>query len=169
MVHKLIIIGSGPAGLTAAIYAARANLAPVLFEGINPGGPLTLEDYKIENFPGFTDGILGRELIDATKKQAERFGAKFLSREVTEVDFGSRPFKIFSDEEKYEAKSVIVATGTEEFEIDQLGLDTKARNILVEAGLTHIEDLSTDKLDAVKGIGPKTLDKIKVQLASYKS
>lgn len=124
MSYKLIIIGSGPAGLTAAIYAARANLAPVLFLGNSPGGPLTLEDYKIENFPGFTDGILGRELIDATKKQAERFGAKFLSREVTKVDFKSRPFKIFSDEEKYEAESVIIATGTEP---KKLGLESEAR------------------------------------------
>lgn len=138
MVHKVIIIGSGPAGLTAAIYAARANLAPVLFEGNSPGGPLTLEDYKIENFPGFADGIPGRELIDAIKKQAERFGAKFLSREVTKVDFKSRPFKIFSDSsphqlgeasrcgdgEKYEAESVIVATGTEP---KKLGIKSEAR------------------------------------------
>lgn len=124
MVYKVIIIGSGPAGLTAAIYAARANLAPVLFEGINPGGPLTLPDYKIENFPCFTDGILGRELIEATKKQAERFGAKFLSREVTKVDFVSRPFKIFSDDETYEAEAVVIATGTEPKE---LGIESEAR------------------------------------------
>ena len=123
MAHKLIIIGSGPAGLTAAIYAGRANLQPILFEGENPGGPLVTTT-KIENYPGFPEGIDGPELIMRMKEQAEKFGTKILSKNATAVDFSSKPFKIFSNDEIYEAETVIIATGTS---ANQLGLAAERR------------------------------------------
>lgn len=108
--HKVIIIGSGPAGFTAALYTGRANLNPLIFEGIQPGGQLTITT-EVENYPGFEHGIQGPELMDIMRKQAARFGAKSLYQEVTEVDFSKRPFVIKSNEEVYTADSVIVATG----------------------------------------------------------
>jgi thioredoxin reductase (NADPH) len=108
--HNVVIIGSGCAGLTAAIYAARANLKPLVIDGHEPGGQLTLTTL-VENFPGFPDGILGPELIENMRKQAERFGAEFKSGAVSEVDLGRRPFKIVSGKETYEAKTLIVAAG----------------------------------------------------------
>lgn len=123
MVYKLIIIGSGPAGLTAAIYAARANLAPVLFEGENPGGPLTTTT-AVENYPGFPEGIQGPELMSLMRKQAERFGTKFISKNVMSVDFSASPLKVFSDGEGYGAEAVIVATGTS---ANVLGLESEKR------------------------------------------
>ena len=108
--HKLIIIGSGPAGLTAALYAGRANLSPAVFEGIQPGGQLTITT-EVENYPGFDSGIMGPDLMDVFRRQAQRFGATSLFKSVTRVDFSSRPFRIWADEEAYSADAVIVATG----------------------------------------------------------
>lgn len=108
--HKVIIIGSGPAGLTAAIYASRANLEPIILEGNQPGGQLTMTT-EVENFPGFEHGIQGPELMDVMRKQALRFGAKSFFKNVTEVDFSERPFTVKTDKETYTADSVIVSTG----------------------------------------------------------
>jgi len=108
--YNVIIIGSGCAGLTAAIYAARANLKPLVIDGHEPGGQLTLTT-MVENFPGFPEGILGPELIDNIRKQAQRFGAEFKSGAVSEVDLSRRPFKIVAGKETYETKTLIVAAG----------------------------------------------------------
>lgn len=108
--HKVIIIGSGPAGFTAALYTGRANLEPFIFEGMQPGGQLTITT-DVENYPGFEDGIMGPELMDVMRKQALRFGAKSFYKEVTDVDFSKRPFVVKSGSEVYTADSVIVATG----------------------------------------------------------
>ncbi len=111
-IADVIIIGSGPAGLTAAIYAARANLSPLCFAGLSPGGQLTTTT-EIENFPGFVHGIQGPELMEAFRKQAERFGAKIRDVPATRVDFSVRPLRVWVDGEDtpYEARSVIVSTG----------------------------------------------------------
>jgi thioredoxin reductase (NADPH) len=108
--HNVVIIGSGCAGLTAAIYAARANLKPLVLDGHEPGGQLSLTTH-VENFPGFPDGILGPELIENMRKQAQKFGAEFKSGTVTEVDLTRRPFKICAGKEVYEARTLIVAAG----------------------------------------------------------
>ncbi len=108
--HRLIIIGSGPAGLTAAIYAGRANLRPLVFEGIQPGGQLTITT-DVENYPGFPEGILGPELMELFRKQAQRFDVTTLFQDVTKVDFSARPFRIRCHEHEYLADSVIISTG----------------------------------------------------------
>jgi thioredoxin reductase (NADPH) len=107
---EIVIIGGGPAGLTAAIYAARANLSPLVIEGYQPGGQLTITT-EVENYPGFSDGVLGPDLMTAFRKQAERFGTEFVFGEVTAVDFSSRPLTVTTEEETYETKAVIIATG----------------------------------------------------------
>lgn len=123
MSHKIIIIGSGPAGLTAGIYSARADLSPILFEGEQPGGPL-MTTTAIENYPGFPEGIQGPDLIMAMRKQAERFGTKIFTKNITGVDFSSKPFKVFSGEEVFESEAVIIATGTEP---RKLGFESELR------------------------------------------
>ena len=108
--ERLVIIGSGPAGYTAALYAARANLNPLMFEGFQPGGQLTITS-DVENFPGFPEGILGPELMEKMRQQAERFGTRFVLGEVTRVDFSRRPFSVWQDDALYTADAVIVCTG----------------------------------------------------------
>jgi thioredoxin reductase (NADPH) len=108
--ERLVIIGSGPAGYTAALYAARANLNPLLFEGMQPGGQLTITS-DVENFPGFPEGILGPELMEKMKKQAERFGTRFEMSEITRVDLSKRPFQLWQDDRLFTADTVVVATG----------------------------------------------------------
>ncbi|HQY51757.1 MAG TPA: thioredoxin-disulfide reductase [Ignavibacteria bacterium] len=109
--HKVIVIGSGPAGLTAALYSGRANLDPIIFEGSQPGGQLTITT-EVENYPGFEHGIQGPELMDIMRKQAHRFGAKSIYRNITKVDFSSRPHKITDEENnEYTTDTVIISTG----------------------------------------------------------
>ncbi len=108
--HNVVIIGSGCAGLTAAIYAARANLTPLVIDGHEPGGQLSLTTH-VENFPGFPDGIMGPELIENMRKQAQKFGTEFKSGVISEVDLRQRPFKIVAGNDTYEAKTLIVAAG----------------------------------------------------------
>src|SRR5215467_9959638 len=108
--YNVAIIGSGCSGLTAAIYAARANLKPLVIDGHEPGGQLSLTTH-VENFPGFPDGIMGPELIENMRKQAQKFGAEFRSGAVTEVDLTRRPFKVIARNDVYEAKTLIVAAG----------------------------------------------------------
>jgi thioredoxin reductase (NADPH) len=127
--RNVIIIGSGPAGLTAAIYAARANLAPLVIEGEpsstsdQPGGQLMLTT-DVENFPGFPDGIMGPELMMNFRKQAERFGAEFLTEKATRVDFTARPFKVWVRETEYQAEAIIVSTGARSL---MLGIEAESR------------------------------------------
>ncbi|MBI4133465.1 thioredoxin-disulfide reductase [Candidatus Uhrbacteria bacterium] len=121
MAEKVIIIGSGPAGYTAALYAARANLTPLLFEGAEPGGQL-MTTSDVENYPGFPEGILGPELMQIFRKQAERFGTRIISENVTAVDFSRRPFKLTAGDKDYEAQTVIISTGAT---ARRLGLDSE--------------------------------------------
>jgi thioredoxin reductase (NADPH) len=135
-VRNTIIIGSGPAGLTAAIYAARANLEPLVIEGEpsstsdQPGGQLMLTT-EVENFPGFPDGIMGPELMSKFREQAERFGAEFLTEKVTAIDFSERPFKVWVRDQLFTAQSIIVSTGAQ-----SLMLDLPAENRLLGHGLS---------------------------------
>ena len=108
--RNVVIIGSGPAGYTAAIYTARANLNPLLIEGLQIGGQLSITT-DVENFPGFPEGVMGPDLMEAMKKQAARFGTDFLAALVTKVDFSQRPFRLYTDDEEIEAKAVIISSG----------------------------------------------------------
>ncbi|MEX0999675.1 MAG: thioredoxin-disulfide reductase [Thermodesulfobacteriota bacterium] len=108
--HKVVIMGSGPAGLTAALYTARANLEPIIFEGLEAGGQLTLTT-DVENYPGFPDGVMGPDLMNAMRAQAQRFGAKSVMAEITAVDFSSRPFKITAGDTVIEADTFIISSG----------------------------------------------------------
>lgn len=123
--RRLLILGSGPAGCTAAVYASREGVKPLVLEGPQPGGQLTLTG-EVENFPGFPQGIRGPELMALMKAQAKRFGAEFLARSVTSVDFKSKPFKIYSSNEEYTADAVIIATGSS---ARWLGLESEQRLI----------------------------------------
>ena len=108
--RKVVIIGSGPAGYTAAIYAARANLAPLMLTGVQSGGQLMLTTL-VENYPGFVDGLMGPELMENFRKQAERFGTEMIPEDVTRVDFSAAPFKVWAGDALYEGHTVIIATG----------------------------------------------------------
>jgi thioredoxin reductase (NADPH) len=120
MPENVIVIGSGPSGLTAALYAARANLQPLVIEGAAPYGQLMLTT-DVENFPGFPDGVLGPELMEKFRAQAERFGSKFITADATRVDFSQRPFVVEVGEATYEADSVIVSTGAKARMLDVPG------------------------------------------------
>ena len=127
--RNVIIVGSGPAGLTAAIYTARANLAPLVIEGEpsstsdQPGGQLMLTT-DVENYPGFPDGIMGPELMQGFRQQAERFGAEFLTEKATKLDLSATPFKVYVRDTVHEAEAVIISTGARSL---MLGLDAEAR------------------------------------------
>jgi thioredoxin reductase (NADPH) len=120
-VRELIIIGGGPAGYTAALYAARANLEPLVIEGFQWGGQLMITS-DVENYPGYAEGVLGPEMMKDFRRQAERFGAEFVSDDVTRVDFSERPFRVWVGDEEYRSEAVIIATGAN---ARQLGLESE--------------------------------------------
>jgi thioredoxin reductase (NADPH) len=120
-IRELIVIGGGPAGYTAALYAARANLEPLVIEGFAWGGQLMITS-DVENYPGYADGVLGPQMMQDFRRQAERFGAEFITDDVTKVDFSERPFRVWVGDTEYLAESVIVATGAS---ARQLGLPTE--------------------------------------------
>ena len=122
-IRNVVIVGSGPAGLTAAIYAGRANLIPLIVSGSQPGGQLTLTS-EVENYPGFAEAILGPELMDVMRKQAERFGTEFVDDDVVGVDLSSRPFSVKTAERTWRARALIVATGAS---ARLLGLESERR------------------------------------------
>src|SRR5262245_27065041 len=119
--RNMVIIGSGPAGLTAAVYAARANLQPLLIEGKEPGGQLTLTTL-VENYPGFADGIMGPDLMESMRKQAQRFGAEIVNGYVHEVKLTEPPFRVFYGNEEVQAKTVVISTGSS---AKLIGLETE--------------------------------------------
>ncbi len=120
-IREVIVIGGGPAGYTAALYSARANLRPLVIEGFRWGGQLMITS-DVENYPGYPDGVLGPEMMQEFRYQAERFGAEFLTDDVTRVDFSERPFRVWVGEDEYRAEAVIVATGAT---ARQLGLESE--------------------------------------------
>jgi thioredoxin reductase (NADPH) len=120
-VREVIVIGGAAAGYTAALYAARANMNPLVIEGVNWGGQLMITS-DVENYPGYADGVLGPEMMQDFRRQAERFGAEFVTDDVTKVDFSERPFRVWVGDDEYRAESVIVATGAN---ARQLGLESE--------------------------------------------
>ena len=122
-IRNVIVIGGGPAGYTAALYAARANLEPLVIEGFNWGGQLMITS-DVENYPGYTDGVLGPAMMQDFRRQAERFGATFLTDDVTRVDFSERPFRVWVGDDEHQADAVIIATGAT---ARQLGLESERK------------------------------------------
>ncbi|MGZ4424352.1 MAG: NAD(P)/FAD-dependent oxidoreductase, partial [Gaiellaceae bacterium] len=122
-IREMIIIGGGPAGYTAALYAARANLKPLVSEGFNWGGQLMITS-DVENYPGYPDGVMGPKMMEDFRLQAERFGTEFITDDVTKVDFSEQPFRVWVHNDEYRAKSVIIATGAK---ARWLGLESEDR------------------------------------------
>lgn len=151
MKTKCLIIGSGPAGYTAAIYASRANLEPVLIEGFQPGGQLTTTG-EVENFPGYPQGVDGNMLMDDLRKQALRFGTNIQNGQVTKVDFSKRPFTLTTDTATYEADTVIISTGAT---ARYLGLDDEQKYMGMGVSACAVCDgfFYRDKIVAVVGGG----------------
>jgi len=155
-VRNVIIIGGGPAGYTAALYSARANLSPLVIEGFNWGGQLMITS-DVENYPGYADGVMGPVMMQDFRRQAERFGAEFLTDDVTRVDFSERPFRVWVGNDEYRAESIIVATGAS---ARQLGLESELR--LQGRGVSYCATCDAsffrDKVVTVVGGGDSALE-----------
>ena len=155
-VRNVIVIGGGPAGYTAALYAARANLEPLVIEGFNWGGQLMITS-DVENYPGYADGVMGPAMMQDFRRQAERFGAEFVTDDVTRVDFSERPFRVWVGDDEYRADSVIVATGAS---ARQLGLDSE--HVLQGRGVSYCATCDAaffrDKVVAVVGGGDSAME-----------
>jgi thioredoxin reductase (NADPH) len=155
-VRNVIVIGGGPAGYTAALYAARANLEPLVIEGFNWGGQLMITS-DVENYPGYADGVMGPAMMQDFRRQAERFGAEFVTDDVTRVDFSQRPFRIWVGNDEYRADSVIVATGAS---ARQLGLPSE--QVLQGRGVSYCATCDAaffrDKVVVVVGGGDSAME-----------
>jgi thioredoxin reductase (NADPH) len=155
-VRNVIVIGGGPAGYTAALYAARANLEPLVIEGFNWGGQLMITS-DVENYPGYADGVMGPAMMQDFRRQAERFGSTFVTDDVTRVDFSQRPFRVWVGDDEYRAESVIVATGAS---ARQLGLDSE--RMLQGRGVSYCATCDAaffrDKVVVVVGGGDSAME-----------
>jgi len=155
-VRNVIVIGGGPAGYTAALYSARANLAPLVIEGFNWGGQLMITS-DVENYPGYADGVMGPVMMQDFRRQAERFGAEFVTDDVTKVDFTERPFRVWVGDDEYRAESVIVTSGAS---ARQLGLESETR--LQGRGVTYCATCDAffyrDKIVVVVGGGDSAME-----------